>query len=64
MWEITRKSTIKVVHMRATGIKKDVKIIATNITNETKGSNCVGVFSLLQLRTGTDPVSETSCFYS
>jgi hypothetical protein len=29
-----------------------------------KGSNRVGVFSPFHLRTETDPVSETSCFYS
>jgi hypothetical protein len=29
-----------------------------------KGPNLVGVFSLLHMRMETDPVSETSCFYS
>jgi hypothetical protein len=29
-----------------------------------KGANLVGVFSTLHMRTETDPVSETSCFYS
>jgi hypothetical protein len=29
-----------------------------------KGPNWVGVFSPLQLKTETDPVSKTSCFYS
>jgi hypothetical protein len=47
--------------MRGTGTEKEVEICATNVTDKIKFMN---TYSPMNPRTKTDPVSETSCFYT
>jgi general stress protein 26 len=59
--------------MRGTGLEKEVEICATNTTNKSKrtdtnamkrGKNCEDTRPHLNQMTKTDPVSETSWFFS